>query len=354
MRRATVPERSPGAPALEPEPRAAYYLYGPERAWLRVYLPVIRERVAQEAGEGGPLPVMLVEGEGAWHRAAAEARRFGLERRRLVLARPTGLPEAPVVAALAKALAGPAPGVVLVVVEPEWSGRDRPAARLGPLRRSPQALEMPALDATQAGSFLVAYGRRLGLEVKAEAARELWVRTGGVLETCLTELEKFAASLPTPVLTVDAVRTLTPAADEATVFPVGDAVLRGDLTGALAAAERALAAGQSAFGLVGYVARQVGLVMAVRRLAALGLGDLRPESVANTLGVPPWQARRLLATARDPRTVGGEDTSAARAILDAQIGLRSSVPERVVVTELLLALLRPAASSRGRDIVPGA
>jgi len=346
-----VSERPQGPGLLDPPARAGYYLHGPERAWLRVYLPALRDRVAREAGSREAAPVVHVEGEDAWQRAAAEARRFGLERHRLVVARPTGVPERAAVTALAQALASPAPGVVLVVVEPEWSGRERPGARLAPLRKGPQALEMVPLDASRAGSFLLTYGRRLGLQVEPEAARELWVRTGETLETCLTELEKFAASLPTPVVTVDAVRTLTPAADEASVFPVGDAVLRGDVAGALAAAEQALARGQSAFGLVGYVARQVGLVAAVRRLEAEGPEDRSPEAVAGRLGIPPWQARKLLAAAHDPRTLRGGDTSAARAILDAQIALRTSVPERVVVTELLLALARTSGEKPGRDAV---
>ena len=320
--------------------RAGYYLFGPERALVRFYRQAIRERIENGAREKAEtLSVRRFEGEGAWEKAAAEARLMSFDPCRLVLALPQGIPDPKVVTALERALDHPAPGVTLIVEEPVWSARERPGTRLGPLRKSPQAMEAAELKPPQARAFVGAYAERLGLTLEGGALDRLLTLTGHHLETCLTELEKFAACLEIPVVLPEVVDRLTPAEEDASIFPVGDALLAGDLTGALRAAERTLASGQSAFGLVGYVARQAGLLAQASRL--LDGTDGRPGSDEDTValpGVAPWQKAKLLAAARRHPLDG---PCAARAILEAQLALRSNIPERLAVTELLWTLLRP-------------
>lgn len=341
MAGANHPSQGTGTGSWTVPVRASYYLFGPERALVRFYRESVRRGAEDRAtADGQTLSVRRFEGEDAWSRAAAEARLISFDPYRLILALPAGVPDLKTVAGLAKALENPASGVTLLVEEPVWSGRERPAQRLSPLRKGPLALEARELRPQEALSFAAQAAKELGLSIQAGALQALFRRTGHRLDSCLTELEKFHASLPTSEVTVQTVEWLTPSDETATIFPVGDALLAGDLRAALCAAEQALSAGQSAFGLVGYIARQVSLITQAQSLIRAGKGGpasaASDEAVAKALGVAPWQGQKMVRAARRSRFDG---TSGARAILEAQLGLRSSTPERLVVAELLWNLL---------------
>lgn len=318
--------------------RAGYYLFGPEAAVTHVRRDRIRARLDKEAEERGDiLVVRRLEGEDAWTGAAAEARLLTFDPCRLILALPQGVPDARAVSALDRALQSPAPGVTLLVVEPAWSARERPAQRLAPLRKSPYALESPELRPPEARAFIGAYAETLGLRLEAGSLDHLRQRTGGHLGTALTELEKFSACLEGPVVRPETVDALTPAEEEEeAIFPVGDALLAGDLRATLRAADRAIQSGQGAFGLVGYLARQASLAAQAQAFLADPTND--PGAVARALGLAPWQAQKIIAAARSGRFEGPRT---ARAILESQMALRSSVPERLVVTVFLWNLLAP-------------
>lgn len=330
----------PGAGAAAEAPlQAAYYVFGPaegEVLWL--YLTDrLRDRLRRMAGPD--LTVVRLDGPGAWQAAASEGRTRALAGSRLILAQPEGAPGDGAGQALARALAQPAPGVTLAVREPVLDGRRRDAA-MTDLRASAAAIEAAALDRRAAAAFVAQAGQAMGLAWGPGAAAFLFGRVGEDPLLAWGELAKYRDILaPGAALDRTAIERLTPLASAARVYPVGDAYLAGDLAGALRTAHAAMDAGESAFGLAGFLGRQAHLLAQAHAYAAAcrERGErLEGEGLAAAIGVRPWQARPLLGALGRGRP---DPAGAPTALVVADLELKSGMPVGLAVDRLLMALL---------------
>lgn len=325
--------------AAEAPLRRAYYVYGPaegEALWRHLRAR-IEARLREMAGDG--LTLVRLEGPDAWQGAGTEARTLAFGGQRLIVAVPEGAPGEGVAGALGRAMDAPAPGVTLLLREPVGDGRRR-GQDVGALRASPHGVEAPALDRRASAAFVAQAGEALGLRWGPGAPAFLYQQVGEDLLLALGELDKYRDVLaPDAALDRTTIERLTPGASAARVYPVGDAYLAGDLAAALAAAHAAMEAGEGAFGIAGYLARQVRLLAGARAYAAerRGAGErVDAEGMASALGLRPWQARPLAAAAARPRP---RSDGGFVALVEADLDLKSGMPPALAIDRLLIRLI---------------
>lgn len=328
--------------------RPAYYVYGPADAdaLARYLLGRLRERLGEVAGGG--LEVVRLFGPEAGAQAATQARTRSLGGRRLIVADLEGEVSAALVQALALALEAPAPGVTLYVREAPPRGRA--SAALERLRKGPWGVRAAVPDRRAAVALLARMGDGKGIRWGSGAAACLFERVGEDLGLALGEIAKYRDVLaPGAALERATIEALTPAASAARVYPVGEAYLAADLPAALRAAQAALAAGDTPFGVAAWLARQARLLAAscayVKARTAAGE---RPEAaaLAAAVGVQPWQAKSLLAAALRRRP---DPEGAAARLLEADIEMKGAMPAPLALDRLIIDLIAPArARERAR------
>jgi DNA polymerase III delta subunit len=317
--------------ALADPERRAFYVHGPDEGQFLFLLDCLsRPRGGQEAPSRDRF-----EGPAAWGEAAAAALTVGLwSGPRLVVARPEGRPSDEAAAALARALAGPAAGVTLVVRDP---GGELGAGVRG-LRRGPAAVAAAELAERQVAAFAHQAGTILGLNWTPSVAARLVQRTGPSVLRVLPELAKLADVLPDGRVTEGEVDALVPEWPTARAFALADAYLRADLRGALAAVADGLRAGDVPFALLGLAARQVRLLALAWEVARLSGRPARAEDLVEPLGLGRMafqaQAFARAAAAGRPRPEG-----AWTALLEADGDLKSDLPPEVALGRLMVRLI---------------
>lgn len=136
-----------------------------------------------------------------------------------------------------------------------------------------------------------------GVEITAPAAAALVEFVGGDLRALDQELEKLAGyAAYARAITVEDVRTLTSAIQEANIFDLMDALGLRQRKEALALAARLFAEGANELYLLTMIARQVRLILMVKEMAE----EKRAPSgdIAKSLGLRPFMVTRLLRQAQ--------------------------------------------------------
>ena len=316
----------------------AYYVYGPMEAdaLARHLLERVRARLRQIAGDA--LEVVRLSGAPAWADAATQARSLSLGGRRLVVAETEGEPAPAVAEALARALSTPAPGVTLFVREGPVRGRA--GASLERLRKGAWAVRAVVPDRRAAQALLARMGEGEGIAWGSGASAYLFERTGESLLLALGEVRKYRDILPEGAALERAdIERLTPAASAARVYPVGEAYLSADLPTALRAATAALEAGETPFGVAGWLARQARLLAQARAyVEACRAAGERPDgaALAAALGLQPWQARAFLSATMRGRP---DPSSAPALLLQADLDMKGAMPAPIALTRLLFDLI---------------
>jgi DNA polymerase-3 subunit delta len=235
--------------------------------------------------------------------------------------------------ALSDYLADPVPGAVLALVTVETPRSDalaKAVAKIGKVLTfdAPKPRDLPA--------WVRAQFEAAGATADPEAARALVEIVGGDLTALATEADKITTWASGRPITRADVESLATPAREAAAWAITDAWGERDLPRLLAASEAELHR-RDAFGISTRLAAHVGLVRAVRLLAAEGL---RTREIAKRLGVHEFRIRKALAHA-DQYSQDELDTAVVRlAELDAAIKGASRLSGEHELTRALVELTR--------------
>ena len=123
-----------------------------------------------------------------------------------------------------------------------------------------------------------------------------------------------------------------PYAQAAVVFDLVDALGRRDGQTAARTLHRLLDAGEHPLGLLAMVVRQFRLLIQVKELKAEGAN---PQTIAKTLGIHPFPARKLHTQAT--YFTGEQLEVVYRHLLDSDLAIKSGEIEADVALDLLVA-----------------
>jgi DNA polymerase III subunit delta len=325
----------------------AYLIAGTDEAKLASALARLRARAEAEGGAGSledfsPAPGSSAGPDAEALLAAIPALSLTAERRYLLadgVERWSAKQAEPVVAALAAL----PPDVTVVLV-----ARERP-----PKLRAPKQLaeavaaaggEVHEFAAPKAGrivGWLTTEARRRGYELDPDGAQLLAERIGDSTVRLASELDRLAVwADPGGRVGHDDLEAMIADTSEEVAWALSDAIIDRDPAGALAAAERLAAQGESVTPLVYQAAKR--LREANAALEQLELGRSTSEVEAG-LAMHPYAARMLV------RRLGGRSRRELRgatcAIADLEWWTRggSDYPDRVALT----LAVRRAAGARG-------
>jgi DNA polymerase-3 subunit delta len=220
------------------------------------------------------------------------------------------------------ALASMPPETVLVMV-----ARGKALARLSKAVESAggELREYGAPRPQELGKWTIERAAEQGLKLDAEAARTLVSLTGPRQQRLAREVERLALEAY-PEGRLDAAQVARLAAGEVTsqAYELADAVVAGDVRGALALAESLREQGEAPAKLLYAVVRRL---RDVHRAAELLDAGVREGDAAGKLGMPPWLAKRILAAAKKAGRQALEDAICAFAQLEIDLrggGLRAA------------------------------
>lgn len=175
--------------------------------------------------------------------------------------------------------------------------------------------------------------RTRGSSSTSEAVKMLALYAGEHLRLLAGEIEKLALYAG-PGGTIDAktVRLLTPAAKQARIFDLTDALARRERGQALAILHELLEKDETPAGLTAFIGAQVRTLMLVKDLSERGL---RPQQIAETAGIHPFVVNKTLPLVR--RFSLGQLKSAYRATLTVDGALkRSRMPAELALDLLVI------------------
>jgi DNA polymerase-3 subunit delta len=175
--------------------------------------------------------------------------------------------------------------------------------------------------------------RKHGGEIELQAATQLAAVVGADLRLLDQEIVKLVTYVgeewPIKQEDVDAV---VPYAQSAVVFDLVDALGRRDGRTAARTLHQLLDAGEHPLGLLAMVVRQFRLLLQVKELKAEGAN---PQTIAKTLGIHPFPARKLHGQAI--HFTAAQLEVAYRHLLDTDIAIKSGEIEAEVALDLLVA-----------------
>lgn len=271
--------------------KPVYLIHGDDDAKIDGWRARLRARAESELGPGGLEsfdPRTQPPGELA---GALSALTFATGTRYL-LADDAGAWKAAELAPLETALAAMPPDTVLVLIV-----RGKP---LKALLKAAQAAgadvrEHAAPKAWHLPKWVVARASESGLELDAEAARELIDAVGQRQQQLARELEKIAIAIhPERRLTPELVRRHAAAAAAPQTYELADAVVARDAATAIRLVEE-LSAGSDPAGLLYPIVRRL---RDVHRALALLDSGVPEQKLGAAIGQPPWLAKRTAAAAK--------------------------------------------------------
>jgi len=184
-----------------------------------------------------------------------------------------------------------------------------------------------------------------GVEITAPAVAALIELIGGDLRALDQELEKLAAHAAYErAITLEDVRALTSAAQEANIFDLMDALGLRQRKEALALTARLFAEGANELYLLTMIARQVRLILLVKELAEEK--HTPSGEIAKSLGLRPFMVTRLLRQAQQFRAE--ELERLLRRVLEVDQAIKTGRIEGRLALDLLILEMcqrRPAAVS---------
>jgi DNA polymerase-3 subunit delta len=156
----------------------------------------------------------------------------------------------------------------------------------------------PALAPGDLSAFAVSEARRCGATLAPAVANLLVARLPADSWSVATEVAKLSAAANGGVITREHVAAHLGERADDHIFDLVDAIAGGSSKTALALLENQLQFGSHPFQLLTMIERQVRLLISAR--SAYENGMKTPDSIATSLGVHPFVARKLLAAASRP------------------------------------------------------
>jgi DNA polymerase-3 subunit delta len=248
----------------------------------------------------------------------------------------------------------------LVLLEPALDRDDRVTLERSPLARALRALpgadvrEFRALrlfgrdTGNQVAHWVLERAAARGIQVERTAAETLSELVGANLWALSGELDKLAQYAGARAITVNDVRTLTPAAREAGMFDLVDAAVEGRTPVALRLLRQMLDEGSESGTLIlVMIARQLRNLV---RAAELVEQRATQQAIGEATGVAnQWALTKLIRQAGALGRAGAEQ--GLREAEAADVAVKSGTTDEALALELLvcrLAELTPVASERGR------
>jgi DNA polymerase III subunit delta len=335
------------APAIKP----AYLIAGDDEAKIDATLRRLRARAETEGGPGALESFGPTVGAGVPDIdgliAAIPAMSLTADRRYL-LADHIERVAPKQLSALAEALGALPPELSVVLVERPPAGRERPNRARASARKAlvaaveaagGETIQFAAPSARDLPRHLVAEARKRGFELDADAASLLAARMEGRLQRLANELDRLAVwAGPEGRVGADDLAAMVADTSEEASWTLADALVEGDPSHALAAAERLTGQGETATGLVWQAAKRLRLAERARELLDAG----RPaKEVEGELGMHPYAARMLVRSVRDASATDLRGATCALADLEWWTRGGSDYPEDLAVT---IALRRAAGA----------
>jgi DNA polymerase-3 subunit delta len=170
--------------------------------------------------------------------------------------------------------------------------------------------------------------QKLGCTITSEAIKMLVIYAGQHLRLLAGEVEKLALYAGQGGRIDGAtVRLLTPAAQQARIFDLTDALARHERALALNILHELLDQGEAPIGLTAFIGSQVRALVQIKDLSERGL---RPQQIAEAAGLNPYVVHKTLPLARHfslaqlkaaYRAVLGVDTALKRSRMPAELAL---------------------------------
>jgi DNA polymerase-3 subunit delta len=180
--------------------------------------------------------------------------------------------------------------------------------------------------------------RKHGGEIEPQAAAQLASVVGADLRLLDQEIVKLVTYVDAErAIAQEDVDAVVPYAQSAIVFDLVDALGRRDGRTAAQTLHRLLDAGEHPLGLLAMVVRQFRLLMQVKELRAEGAN---PQTIAKTLGIHPFPARKLHSQAS--HFTAAQLDAVYRHLLDTDVAIKSGEIEAEVALDLLVAGLAAA------------
>jgi DNA polymerase III subunit delta len=275
-----------------PDLKPAYLISGDDDAKIDAWRARVRSRAEAEQGPGGLETFDAREREPADVAAALATLSFAGGTRYL-LVDDAGAWKAGELAPLEGALADPPPDTVLVLIV-----RGKPLKQLQKAveEAGGEAREYSAPKPWQLPKWTAERARDEGLDLEADAAKQLVALAGPSQQRLAREVEKLAIAVhPAARATLEDVREHGAGDASAGAYDLADAVVAGDLEGSLTLAGELTARDERPGRLVYPIVRRLREVHRAARLLDSGLPEAK---VADALRAPPWLAKRTVAAAK--------------------------------------------------------
>jgi DNA polymerase-3 subunit delta len=175
--------------------------------------------------------------------------------------------------------------------------------------------------------------RKGGSRISPEAVKMLALHAGHDLRLLAGEIEKLSLYAGAGgTIDAQAVRLLTPMAQQARIFDLTDALARRERAQALAILHELLDHGEAPLALTAFIGAQVRTLLLVKDLTERGL---RPAQIVETAGLNPYAVSKVLPLVR--RFSLSQLKSAYRATLSVDTALkRSRMPAELALDLLVI------------------
>jgi DNA polymerase-3 subunit delta len=274
------------------ELKPAYLVWGDDQARIDAWRARVRRRAEAEHGSGG-LETFDAASSRPEDVAAALATLSFSTGTRYLLAEDVSAWKAAELEPLEAALAAPPPEVVLVLI-----ARGKPPGRLRKAVETAggEAHECAGPKPWEMPKWVVEQAQEQGIQLDRDAARALVAAVGARQQRLVRELEKLAlAAHPSDRLSEEDIERLASADTAPQVYDLADALVGADLSAALALAEELRDRDERPGRLVYPIVRRL---REVHRAAELLEAGVPEQEAAGALGMPPWVAKRTVASAR--------------------------------------------------------
>lgn len=305
--------------------KPAYLVHGEDHGGIAERRASLRALAEQQGGAGS---VEILAGEGATPEAVAgalAALTFAIGQRVIIVEGVERWKQADVEAHLAGAMAPMPPDTTLAFFAREEAKAKAPAALHEAVKAAGgQIVEHATVKPWELPAWVRTQGRRLGLQIDAQAAKALVSQVGERQQRLLRELEKIAMELEEPgegggtvVVGVQEVESRAAHSSQRRAFMLADALVSGDVKASLATYLALESQGERLPSLSYQIASRLRDALAVSERLQEGESA---KQVARSLRMPPRAANRFVAdvAAADPQRLRRGLASLA----DAEVDLR--------------------------------
>lgn len=230
------------------------------------------------------------------------------------------------------------PTTRLVFAEAKPLSADHAVLKLAKHEAQGFAKQFDPPDAKTLPQWIEKQVRKHGGEIEPQAAAQLAAVVGADLRLLDQEIVKLVTYVDAErAIAQEDVDAVVPYAQSAIVFDLVDALGRRDGRTAAQTLHRLLDAGEHPLGLLAMVVRQFRLLIQVKELRAEGAN---PQTIAKTLGIHPFPARKLHSQAS--HFTAAQLDAVYRHLLDTDVAIKSGEIEAEVALDLLVAGLAAA------------